>query len=221
MDLRGDEYRTLPTLLEMLPLGVVIAGDAECTQFGTTPRRLGCSGGRVTAEDLPLLRACIDGGLPLRDVKLEIARADGSVLHASTTAPVTDEQGNVAGCVAVLVDTTAENNAPSRAVPRARCGFGRRQGARRKRLASLHDDFQQLISAAKLKAGIVRRLAGADEQFRGGAEQIEQLLEATITASRTDQRAEPPVLYDGGLIPGIKALTRSFQKHRGIKVYTQ
>lgn len=89
----------------------------------------------------------------------------------------------------------------------------------RKRLAQLlHDHFQQLLSAAKLKAGLVRRSVG-DSPAKGSLEQIERLLDAAIAESRSlISDLSPPVLYDAGLCAALEALARATEKKHGIDV---
>lgn len=89
----------------------------------------------------------------------------------------------------------------------------------RKRLAQiLHDHFQQLVSAAKLKVGIVRRKvndAAAIESFK----QIEQLLDEAINESRTlATELSPPVLHDAGLQAGFEWLARKMERDHGLVV---
>lgn len=89
----------------------------------------------------------------------------------------------------------------------------------RKRLAQLvHDSFQQLISAAKLKAGLVRRQA-TDEKVKEGITQIERLLEQALDEARSlTLELSPPVLYDSGLGAAIEALTRDIEKRGQLRI---
>jgi len=89
----------------------------------------------------------------------------------------------------------------------------------RKRLAGiLHDHFQQLLSAAKLKAGMVRR-AAQEPSVQAGVQQIEGLLEAAIAESRAlTIELCPPLLYDAGLHAALDALARTFRPRRGLRV---
>jgi len=82
----------------------------------------------------------------------------------------------------------------------------------RKRLAHLlHDHFQQLVSAAKLKTGLVRR-AVTDEKFIVTLKRAEELLEEALIASRSlATELSPPVLSDGGLIPALQWLGRKME----------
>lgn len=83
----------------------------------------------------------------------------------------------------------------------------------RKRLAQvLHDHFQQLVSAAKLKVGIIRRRI-KDEALLETVGQAESLLAETIDASRSlATELSPPVLHDGGLQAAFEWLARKMEK---------
>lgn len=89
----------------------------------------------------------------------------------------------------------------------------------RKRLAQLlHDHFQQLVSAAKLKVGIVRRKL-TDESLVETMRQVESLLEETIDASRNlATELSPPVLHDAGLGPALEWLVRRMERDQKLMV---
>ena len=89
----------------------------------------------------------------------------------------------------------------------------------RKRLAHLlHDHFQQLVSAAKLKTGLVRR-AATDEKFITTLKRAEELLEEALDASRTlATELSPPVLSDGGLIPALQWLARKMETDYNLRI---
>lgn len=89
----------------------------------------------------------------------------------------------------------------------------------RKRLAQLlHDHFQQLVSAAKLKVGIVRRKL-TDESLIETVRQVESLLEETINASRNlATELSPPVLHDAGLGPALEWLARRMERDHNLAV---
>jgi DNA-binding NarL/FixJ family response regulator len=89
----------------------------------------------------------------------------------------------------------------------------------RKRLAHLlHDHFQQLVSAAKLKTGLVRR-AATDEKFISTLKRAEELLEEALIASRTlATELSPPVLTDGGLIAALQWLARKMETDYNLRI---
>ena len=92
----------------------------------------------------------------------------------------------------------------------------------RKRLAQvLHDHFQQLVSAAKLKVGLVRRRMGdgADDKVLETIRQVEELLAETIDASRAlATELSPPVLHDAGLGPALEWLGRRVERENQLRV---
>jgi signal transduction histidine kinase len=89
----------------------------------------------------------------------------------------------------------------------------------RKRLAQvLHDHFQQLLSAAKLKAGLVRRISD-DPQLQDGVRQVEQLIKEAISASRSlTAELNPPVLYDAGLNAATEVLAQSIEERHALSI---
>lgn len=90
----------------------------------------------------------------------------------------------------------------------------------RKRLAQLlHDHFQQLVSAAKLKVGLLRRRLGEDSPLHETIVQAEQLLAETIDASRSlATELSPPVLHDAGLEPALDWLARRVERDHNLLV---
>jgi CheY-like chemotaxis protein len=90
----------------------------------------------------------------------------------------------------------------------------------RRRLAELlHDHFQQLVSAAKLKAGMIRRkLSDADSITT--VQQLESLLGDAIEASRTlATELSPPVLHDAGLGAALEWLARRMETDYNLVVH--
>ncbi|HEY7086720.1 MAG TPA: response regulator [Tepidisphaeraceae bacterium] len=226
-DAREDQAgaEALRVLLDLVPVGVVVARDRECTQLSANAAAVRMLGREPRAIDLPLLAAALDSGQVVRGVKINLLRGDGSPLKATASAsPVRNGDGQSKGCVLVFTDDAEEGDARAEQFRELALALAEAEAHERKRLAQLlHDDFQQLISAAKLKAGIVRRLAASDERVRAGAQQIEQLLETTISASRSlISELSPPVLYDGGLVPAIEALARALQRqHEPLRIATR
>ncbi|CAG0935771.1 Alkaline phosphatase synthesis sensor protein PhoR [Thermoflexales bacterium] len=128
LDRRVEE---LETLLNVLPVGIAVAHDPECREITVNPacaRLLGISqeenpsksrpdpdvlpfkvlrnGQEVPASELPLQYASAHG-LELRDVELDLARADGKQLNLLEYAsPLYDEYDRVRGCLGVMVDVT-------------------------------------------------------------------------------------------------------------------
>lgn len=92
------------------------------------------------------------------------------------------------------------------------------EARQRKRLAQrLHDGFQQFLSAARLKAALVRRTL--DAESAGGLLHVERMLEQAIDESRLlTTELSPPVLFDAGLAPALEALARAFERVHPIKI---
>jgi PAS domain S-box-containing protein len=85
----------------------------------------------------------------------------------------------------------------------------------RRRIAQLlHDGVQQTISAAKMRAGMMR-LAAQVPAVRAAAGEVEQLLDRTLSATRTLAiELHPPVLHEVGLAAGLRWLAAECrQKH--------
>jgi PAS domain S-box-containing protein len=88
----------------------------------------------------------------------------------------------------------------------------------RRRLAKvLHDHFQQMLAATRLRVAILGR--AGDRLIQAGAREIEQLLDECITTSRSlTAELSPPILQEGGLQPGLEWLARSMANRHGLKV---
>jgi len=116
-------------------------------------------------------------------------------------------------------ERTAEAEARSRQLRALALDLADTESRERKRLAQLlHDHFQQLVSAAKLKTGLVRRAITENKAIEA-LKQAESLLEEALTASRTlATELCPPVLNDGGLIPAMEWLSRKMEADYGLRV---
>ena len=89
----------------------------------------------------------------------------------------------------------------------------------RRRLAQiLHDHLQQLLVAAKLKTGILRRRI-SDPQVQQPLDQIDALLDESIGASRSlTVELSPPILHEAGLVAALGWLGRQMQEKHGLRV---
>jgi len=116
-------------------------------------------------------------------------------------------------------DRTMEAEARSHQLRGLALDLAETESRERKRLAQmLHDHFQQLVSAAKLKTGMVRR-AITDAKIIASLEQTERLLEEAITASRSlATELSPPLLNDAGLIPALEWLSQKMEADYGLRV---
>jgi signal transduction histidine kinase len=116
-------------------------------------------------------------------------------------------------------ERTAEANARAEQLRDLALDLAESESRERKRFAQLlHDHFQQLVSAAKLRAGIIRRKATTPE-LRDAVQQIEQLLVQAIDASRTlATQLSPPVLHDAGLVPAVESIVRGTERDHGLAI---
>jgi CheY-like chemotaxis protein len=89
----------------------------------------------------------------------------------------------------------------------------------RRRLAQvLHDHLQQLLYAARLNVGMLRRRTDENDLQRA-IQQIDQLLDQAIAESRSlTTELSPPVLYDGGLAVALEWLGRQMEEKHGLHV---
>src|SRR5262245_11298789 len=118
-----------------------------------------------------------------------------------------------------VAQRTAEAQARAQQLHGLALALADAEGRERKRLAQvLHDHFQQLLSAAKLKAGLLRRMT-PDTGLQDGIRQVEQLLKEAITASRSlTAELNPPVLYDAGLNAAVEVLAQNMQERHGLQI---
>lgn len=129
----------LQTLLDVLPVGIAVAHDAQCLNMSINPagaQLLGLApnanpskgapsgdqlpfkvlrnGEEVPVDELPMQYAAAHREA-LRDVELDVVRADGTLLNLYEYAsPLYDEQGEVRGCLGVFVDITPRKAAERR-----------------------------------------------------------------------------------------------------------
>jgi len=92
------------------------------------------------------------------------------------------------------------------------------QRERRRLARTLHDHLQQLLVAAKLNISILRRKT-QDPQLLRSLQQVDELLNESIEASRSlTVELSPPVLHDAGLGPALEWLARWMAERHGLKV---
>jgi signal transduction histidine kinase/CheY-like chemotaxis protein len=89
----------------------------------------------------------------------------------------------------------------------------------RRRLAIvLHDHLQQLLFAARMKSGLMRRQTG-EATLPLALAQLDEMLDQAIAASRTlALELSPPVLYDAGLATALDWLARHVGEEHGLTV---
>ncbi len=88
----------------------------------------------------------------------------------------------------------------------------------RQRIATvLHDDFQQLLAAIRLRVSPLDR--DERESIRQGAAEIRQLLDQCLATSRSlTSELHPPVLNMEGLAPAIKWMARAMGEKHGLRI---
>lgn len=80
----------------------------------------------------------------------------------------------------------------------------------------LHDHLQQLLVAARMKVALLRRRA-SDEKVMRSLQQIDEVLNESITESRSlTAELSPPVLYDAGLAAGLEWLAGQMAEKHGL-----
>lgn len=89
----------------------------------------------------------------------------------------------------------------------------------RRRLAKiLHDHLQQILVAAKLKVGLLKKRIEIEDQ-RARLQRVDELLDESIGVSRSlTVELSPPVLYDAGFTAALEWLTRHMQEKHGFSV---
>lgn len=89
----------------------------------------------------------------------------------------------------------------------------------RKRVAvALHDEIAQTLAAAKMRADLLRNLAGSDES-RPVAEELRVLLVQAIEETRSLMMdISSPILYELGLEPALQSLAEKTTELDGIRV---
>ena len=89
----------------------------------------------------------------------------------------------------------------------------------RRRLAQiLHDHLQQILVAAKLKVGLLKKRIEIDDQ-RDRLQRVDELLDESIGVSRSlTVELSPPVLYDAGFTAALEWLARHMQEKHGFAV---
>lgn len=89
----------------------------------------------------------------------------------------------------------------------------------RKRLAAmLHDDIQQSLAAATMKISLIDRQASPDEHCRLVREALALIGEALNSSRSLATDLYPPVMIDGGILPGLRWLAGRMQERHGLTV---
>jgi PAS domain S-box-containing protein len=89
----------------------------------------------------------------------------------------------------------------------------------RKRLALLlHDDIQQLLAAATMKISLIDRNASSEEHDWMVRSALALIGEALNSSRSLATELYPPVLINGGFLPGVRWLTEWMKERHGLTV---
>ncbi|MEX0701417.1 MAG: PAS domain S-box protein [Planctomycetales bacterium] len=118
-----------------------------------------------------------------------------------------------------IVERTAVAEQRARQLRRLAAELTQAEQRERRRLAQiLHDHLQQLLVAAKLNVGLMRRQR-SEEALQLSLNQLDALLTESIGTARTlTAELSPPVLHDAGLLPALEWLARHMQEKHGLQV---
>jgi PAS domain S-box-containing protein len=95
------------------------------------------------------------------------------------------------------------------------------QRERRQLAQVLHDHLQQLLVSARMKTSRLRRRL-VDEELTRFADEIDQLIDDSLTASRSlTVELSPPILYEAGLRGGLEWLSREMNDKHAIDIEVQ
>lgn len=185
------------------------------------------------------------GESPGYDVQKRYVRKDGQVVWVHVSASlIRDAQGRPLRTAGIVQDITERVRAEEdlkklnetleqRVVERT--ALAERRAAQLRVLAAeltqaeererhriariLHDQLQQLLVAARLKLAPLHRRLKAPQTI-GVARQVEQLLNECLAESQSlTLQLSPPVLYDAGLIAGLRWLARQTEEQHGLPVH--
>lgn len=173
-------------------------------------------------------------------IEKRFLRKDGSIIWVNVTGNIIRDDDGAARTIAVIRDITKRRkaeeklqqlNADLERLVAERTAEAMALASQLRELASeltlteqrerqslakvLHDNIQQMLVAAKLQTSILVNRQ-QDEDLATSARLVRDLLDKTLSTSRTlTAELSPPILYDGGLGPGIQWLARNFfEKHR-------
>lgn len=215
----------LQAVLDVLPVGVIIAEEPSCTVIRANPAgaalfglagdrytlstepgpaelpfRLTRNGRELSFDDFPLRRSARTGEA-VRGAEIEVTRADGATVTLSGQAvPLLDEHQQVRGCVGVFIDVTDQKRAEAI----------REQEARRKDefLATLAHELRNPLAPIRMALEMLRRrgtITAGQETALGiidrQAEQLTRLVDDLLDVSRITQgkvelRKEPIELQE-------------------------
>jgi PAS domain S-box-containing protein len=225
-----DVLETLPSMICLLTKDyhIAFANRGFRERFGESNGRRCyeyCFGNTEPCDFCECFRV-FETGLPHH---WEFSLQDGRVLDAHDF-PFTDADGSPL-ILEMLIDITDQRRAQQE-LRQAHEELGARanqlralageltlsEQRERSRLARiLHDHLQQLLVAAKFRVTILGR--GGDDIVKQGSKEVEELINESITASRSlTAELSPPILHDAGLKAGLQWLARRMGDTQGLLV---
>ncbi|MGA2031149.1 MAG: response regulator [Thermoguttaceae bacterium] len=116
-----------------------------------------------------------------------------------------------------VVQRTAELEQRAGQLRRLAAELNHTEQRERRRLAQvLHDHLQQILVAARMKVGQLRR-RGAENGNQRIVEEVDHLIDESINESRSlTIELSPPVVYDVGLVAGLEWLARRMEEKHGL-----
>ena len=197
----------LRTMLDLLPVGVAVAHDAQADEItvspmfeemlslrrgrnaslggherGAIPYRCLRAGEEISLDELPLQRAARTG-TEVRDVEFDVELRDGTLLHMLVNAaPLFDDAGKVRGAIAAHIDVTS--------LKRAQQALQEADRQKNEFLATLAHELRNPMAPIRYATALLRPDASPAmiEQARGTIERqsghLARLLDDLIDLSR-------------------------------------
>lgn len=195
-------------------------------------------------EEHPLVRA-LKRGETIEREEIVYDRPDGRRVRLSlNAAPIRNRAGEATAAVAVFHDITLRREAEEqlrrlnetleeRVAERTALAEQRAEQLRalttqlthaeqreRRRLAMiLHDHVQQLLVAAKMRAGLLRRSQSEGGDVAAALSDIVDMLTDAIDATRSlSVELSPPILHDHGLAAALEWLAERTARQHGLQI---
>lgn len=182
------------------------------------------TGELIGAREWGGARAILAGETSLAE-EIEIETFNGVrkiILHSAV--PLRDRQDVIVGAIVVNEDITArkrmerENDSYQERLRSMASEMSLVEERERRQLATaLHDQVGQVLALAKIRLGEMRE-SGSLDACRCLSEEVRQLLEQAIGTSRSlTFELSPPVLFELGFEPALRALCENFQQQYDLR----